>query len=336
MLISIILFVIGIKGYLDYRATNYLEDLLENNPIVFSELNNIDYVTNDIQLKTYDAKSDTQIYWKSKNGDYISNYGQVNRPAKENQVVEITAYIKHQFGTGRKSYKLTVIKNDVVSNHDIYKLNPNDITYNRLLATYDDYGYVLDLSGSFGNTQLQSVEDVLQYLDCNKTFLQIEGITCEISEINSDVYGTQFVFQQYYSGLPIFDKHIVVNVDKKGNILSISLDIKRDCNYTIKEILTDKELLYLLYVRYGSDIIRNASSEGFYVVDNELHHVYKQSILDENKGFLRDVYIGSKYEDIIAEEIEKIDMLSYEYTVNNTTIQETDFQDVRSQIKKID
>lgn len=249
--LSIILLITGSIGIVKWQnnvATEYLDNILSDQPFGYAEGDYIDYVTQDIVIPSEMENENGQkekIIWETSDASVLNIDGKVNRPENESKVVKLTATIKHGIGKGEKIYNVKVVKTGVISEEDIYVVTEDEIANgigkNDLKITRDENGYVNTIDGDFGETKVETMEDAMAILSAYSEILEIEDIDYIFDDVNTTLVGTNFKFIQRYDGTLLKGTHATINT-KDNYLTSISCYFERDLSVNTEIRLSESDI----------------------------------------------------------------------------------------------
>ena len=299
--------IFGIKVWRNSVATDYLNNILSDQPFGFSNADYIDYVTEDIKIPNKIEISEEkfeEIEWESNNEDILTSNGIVTRPTTSNTPVELTATIKHRFGKGQKTFYLTVIKSDKKSIEDIYVLTQEEISSgkgrNNIEITYDKNKNIETISGNLGSTKVENSDDVLTVIKAYSKLLNIENLSFTVSNINSSLDGKQYTCTQIYNNLPVLSKQIVITTNNKDCLDSITVNVAKNIKVNTSNKLSQKEIEKIVTSEMGKTTVVVSTKEIVTEKDNKFYHVYSISTLNEEKNELYNILIDINSKKIIS------------------------------------
>lgn len=301
--------VISIRIWRNNVATDYLNNILSDQPFGFNNSDYIDYVTGNIVIPDKIEISEEEfkeIEWESSDSSIISTDGTVNCPTTTNTSVELTATIKHLFGKGKKTFSLTVIKSDIKNIDDVYVLTEEEISSgkgkNNIELTYDENKNIETISGNLGSTKVENNDDALVVIKAYSKLLDIEGLLFNINNVNTSLDGKQYTCQQIYNNLPVLGKQIMITTDARDCLDSITVNVDRNIKVNTSNKLSKKELSKIVTSEMGKTTVIISSKEVIVEKNNKFYHVYTVSTLNEEKNELYNILIDINSKKVISKQ----------------------------------
>lgn len=263
--LSLVVICIGIFGFIKWRnhvATKTLLEGLTNQPFTYSGIDYIDYVTENVELPTeIKLKKDktASVVWSSSCEEVLDAKGTVHRPKDSNKTVTLTATMKHAFGKGKASYTFTVVKTDTASEQDIFVLSNEEIesgySEHNLFVTYDDNDQITSIYGSFGQTEVASLEDALYVVELYRPLLELDAsVTFVGADVKPGLKGKTYQLQQVKDAIPFWNKTIVLTTNEKDRLQSITLHVCRNTDVNPVFALSEDELAEIAAQHLGCDV----------------------------------------------------------------------------------
>ena len=230
---------------IDSNPNNYFQDddnitdHIETNELKMAyDALDIIYTGNDFSFSITDSIglvneiNGFQVVWKSSNTEYINNYGKVNRPKDESEIVYLYAVIGNESENIEKEFKLKVIKDkyETINYSDIfhveeliqlfkYNTNPED------LDIYMNKNDSIDLLyGAISDFKVETPKEALLALYGIKDFLGIDSFEQDIQFDNVSLYNEyiKYRFIQKYKGIPVDGAFITLLTDLDGNTFMVN------------------------------------------------------------------------------------------------------------------
>ena len=298
----------GVVKWQNNIATEYLNNILSDQPFEFRDNDYINYVTDDIVIPTEIKIEDEVISvdWESNKPDILNTDGKVKRPEKYNEAVTLTASIRHGIGKGEINYNLTVIKTETTTKEDVFILSEEEIEKgignNNLTLTYDENKNIESIDGSFGSTTVSSLEDALKIVDLYRNILKIdESIHFIGANVQSNKFGTVFTLQQVVENIPVWGKTIILTTNENGNLDSINVNVCRETKIDISHKLDKESLNKIVDKHFGYDVTIEDIEEGIFIKDKPFFaYRFKVYSNNENNWLLSQVVIDAKNEKVIS------------------------------------
>ncbi len=312
--LSLILIGAGIFGLFKWQnnvATEYLQNILSDQPFEYVDTNYCDYVTDNIVIpqEIEVGEGDVEkIQWSSDNPNVLNTKGEVNRPSNANAVVKLTAEVKHGLGTGKKDYYITVVKTDVIDDEDIFVLTPEDIETgignNNMVITYNEDDIIDSIDGNFNSTIVSSADDAIKVLNKYRQLMNIgDEVEFKVYDVQTALEGKCFMIEQYYEGLPVFGRTVTMTTNASNHLDSINLNIVRNVNANTSGEMTEDEINSVLSSHYGITIKITEHTKGIFVSEEKAHLVYKCTALgqENDKIVIKTVYLDINSKKVVAD-----------------------------------
>ena len=191
---------------IEYTGSDYEEHVTQNVAFVYDSSEN---------------EKNVVVAWNSNNTDIVSNNGIVNRPSETDADITITATVTEGETSLSKSFSIRVIhipnrEIDDSNNYtvmDIENMNDEDV----VIEYNDSETQVLAIEGKFSDIEINSSDDALDAIYDIRTILGLENPYDELenARINRSEYGNKYVFDQYYNGLKVYGRTIMLSADSE-------------------------------------------------------------------------------------------------------------------------
>lgn len=217
---DMVLYADWIGGDVDTLLAQYVAYQLD---IIFQPGDNINHVTQDVQLPTaVEGVDDVVVQWTSSSGTITSD-GKVTRPDAVAEKVTLTLDVLKNNAHFQLVYVLNVIP---VNNRDkatipnssvvdIENMNANgtvEVSYN------SDKSQVISIEGKYSDIVVENVNDALDVIQSVHTIVGVRDPYSElkIATSNTDEYGAEYTFNQVFNGYEVYGRRITVSADEKG------------------------------------------------------------------------------------------------------------------------
>lgn len=188
---------------------------------------NADHVTGNLTLPEKILISDeVNISWSSSKPEIISSNGNVTRPQGNDSKVILTATASTGNESQSKSFDVRVIRAIPYSgSNNVEVIELPDLESKEVSFDYDAGGnYVNYVEGKFSELAIKNPEvafDVIQSLykalGIASTYEELQ-----LKNIDSNEYSTRYSFGQFYNGLRVYGRKIIVGADSKNEADSLS------------------------------------------------------------------------------------------------------------------
>lgn len=307
--LSIIVLVasfIGIKTWQNNVATEYLMNVLSEQPFTFSGNDYADYVTNNIEVPTEIVVGENEtisVNWTSDNSNILSADGTVNRPQSQSAKVTLTATYKKGLGTGEKDFELNVIKTDTLKVEDIYVLTQEEIDKgigkNNIDITRDENGNIETIDGDLDLTKVETEEDVMVFIDSYSDFLSINDLTFKVDNVTPTMNGKKFTCVQTQGDIPIVGKNIIIKTSADGYVFSVNVNVNRNIKNMSSVSLSEDEIANIVKNNIGEDAIVLTNEKIIYSKDNNDIVAYSVTAVSEKNGKIEELVISAQTKEII-------------------------------------
>lgn len=221
-------------------AINYCIQIFrfyKNTNIIYSGKDYCDSVTEDLSLPT--DINNHSIEWQSSNDFVITTQGVVIRPDKNNTVVKLTAKVKLFLFSYKKTFNLKVLSDSRTLSDEKY----SQLTLDDLKIMSDsnnvplEYGYdssgtkIESFFGHLSDTVITNPKDAYIVIYQLKNLLGIQDPRTELKLVwvNYNDDGNQYIFDQMYKGILVYDVAFTLCTNKQGfaeSIESSYMDIR--------------------------------------------------------------------------------------------------------------
>lgn len=297
---------IGIKVWQNNVATEYLENLISNQPFTFNGYDYADYVTQNIEIPkeiSVDENDTINIDWETSDENLISTDGIVTRPQSQSQKVTLTAIYKKGLGTGKKEFELNVIKTDTIKVEDIYVLTQEEldkgIGKSNIDITYDEDGNVATIDGNLNLTQVETTEDISVFINAYSDFLNIENIDFKVEEISSTLTGRKFNCIQMHNDIPVDGRNITIRTSPDGYVNSVTINVERNLGEIHSNSLSEATLLEVAKSQLGEDTEIYAYKKIIFNATEKDALVYDLTIYNTNTGDFKTIIIDAMTKEVL-------------------------------------
>ena len=162
------------------------------------------------------------------------------------------------------------------------------------------------IDGTFSNDTIRNENDALESLNDIKNLMGFENVDKELDFYQKDTYGdnTFYRFRQYYDGIEVYPKNVIVVTDKNNKTSALSNDYEPGISINTNPTITEENAIDIAKMAVGST--DEAVSEGLKIyakgTDPTLTYMILCSGIDNGSSFNGYVFVDAHLGYAVAKE----------------------------------